>query len=111
MVTVKQDSSHEEANGKNQQYRLGLRSRDHYRQHKGISDLPVCCIIGTSDETCCTLEVGDHDLCVVGASEQVVCSRGEPNRPHIAAVRPVHLDDSSSSDVIQHARTVFLSRC
>lgn len=62
-------------------------------------------------EISCTLQVGDHDLCVVGAGEQVVCSGGEPHRPHITAVRPVHLDDASSSDIIQHARTVLLSCC
>ncbi len=65
----------------------------------------------STDEAYCTLEVGDHDLCVVGASEQVVCSRGEPDGSHITGVRPVHLDDSSPSDVIQHACTVFLSCC
>lgn len=95
----------------------------HYCQPKCISDsvcrdenlhdiLPVCCFVHTSaDERFCTLEVCDHDLCVVGASEQVVCSGGESDRSHIAGVWPVHLDDSSSSDVIQHACTVFLSCC
>lgn len=58
-----------------------------------------------------TLQVGDHDLCVVGAGEQVVCPGGEPDRAHVAGVRTVHLDYSPSSDVVQHARAVFLPRC
>lgn len=58
-----------------------------------------------------TLEVGDHDLCVIGTSEQVVRSGGKPNGPNVTGVRPVHLDDASSSDVIQHACAIFLSCC
>lgn len=58
-----------------------------------------------------TLEVADDDLHVVGAGEQVVRSGGKPDGSHVAGVRPIHLYGPSSSDVIQHACTVFLSCC
>lgn len=58
-----------------------------------------------------TLEVGHHDLCVVGTGEQVMCARGEADRAHITGVWTVHLDYSSSSDVVEHTRAVFLSCC
>lgn len=58
-----------------------------------------------------TLEVGDHDLGVVGAGEQVVGPGREADGAHVAAVRPVHLDDASSSDVVQHAGAVLLACC
>lgn len=56
-----------------------------------------------------TLEVGDHDFGVIGASEQIVGTRRKPDGAHVTAVWPVHLNDPTSSDVIQHAGTVFLS--
>lgn len=57
----------------------------------------------------CTLEVSDHHFGVVRAGEQVASAGREPDGAHVAAVRPVHLHDPPSSDVVQHAGAVLLA--
>lgn len=57
-----------------------------------------------------TLQVADDDFVVIRASEETMGSGGEANRADVTAVGATGLDDASSSDVIQHAGTVLLSR-